>query len=153
MTNWIRIEKRLPLKDAYIIIYNPQYENDEFPGHSCMVSNTTFVICGNALKEGFTHWAEFENHQHQNGLKLKGKFKMSKMLTSKEVVDLIETQYRTQVWNVCMVGEMGDIEGTQYKEIMIGVYDKHNIKYFETMFEDVLTVKEIRYTGRPTLCS
>lgn len=52
-----------------------------------------------------------------------------------------------------MVGEMGDIEGTQYKEIMIGVYDKHNIKYFETMLEDVLTVKEIRYTGRPKLCS
>lgn len=60
MTNWIRIDKRLPAKNACIIIYNPQLEKDiDFPGHSCTVSNTEYVRCGNALKEGFTHWAEF----------------------------------------------------------------------------------------------
>ncbi len=76
---------------------------------------------------------------------------MSKMLTSKEVIDLIETQFHTQIWNVCMVGEMEDIEGTQYKGIMIGVYDRHNLKHLNTMLKDILTVREIRFTGRPKL--
>ncbi len=72
---------------------------------------------------------------------------MSKMLTTKEVVDLIEQQCNTQIWSICMVGEMGDIDGTEYKEIMIGIYEKQNLSYIQKLLEDILNVKDIRYTG------
>lgn len=72
---------------------------------------------------------------------------MSKMLTSKEVIDLIEQQYNTQIWRVCMVGEMSDIDETEYKEIMIGIYEKRNLPHMQKLLKDVLNVKDIRYTG------
>lgn len=72
---------------------------------------------------------------------------MSKMLTSAEVVNLIEQQYNTQIWRVCMVGEMSDIDETEYKEIMIGIYERRHISHIRKLLKDVLNVTDIRFTG------
>lgn len=72
---------------------------------------------------------------------------MPKMLTKEEVVDLIEQQFHTKVWNVCMVGLKGPVEGTDYVEIMLGARHQKDVDSLEDIFKDVLNVNEIRYTG------
>lgn len=71
---------------------------------------------------------------------------MSKMLTKEEIVDLIEQQFHTKVWNVCMVGKKRTIDET-YSEIMLGARHQQNVKPLEDLFKDVDNVNEIRYTG------
>lgn len=72
---------------------------------------------------------------------------MSKMLTSTEVIELIEVKFNTKIWHVCMVGEMGAIEGTDYKEIMIGTYHRQNLKHIKDLLSEVLNVTDIKHTG------
>ena len=72
---------------------------------------------------------------------------MSKMLTLPQVVNLLEEAYRTKIWYICMIGTMGDIEGTDYNEIMIGVYDEINLKDITDLLKDVINVTDISHTG------
>lgn len=72
---------------------------------------------------------------------------MSQMLSTQQVVDLLEKEYHSKIWHLCMVGEMGDIEGTNYKEIMIGIYSKKNLKHITETLKDIINVKDIRFVG------
>lgn len=72
---------------------------------------------------------------------------MLKMLTKQEVVELIEQQFNTKVWNVCMVGLKGPIEGTEHIEIVLDARHLENVGPLGDLFKDVLNVNEIRYTG------
>ena len=69
------------------------------------------------------------------------------MLTKQEVMDLIEQQFHTKAWNVCMIGIKGPIEGTEYTEIALGAYHQKNIKPLEDLFKDVANVNDIHYIG------
>lgn len=72
---------------------------------------------------------------------------MSKLLTKQEVVDLIEQQFHTKVWNVCTVGLKGPIEGTDHTEIVLDARHHENVGPLGDLFNDVLNVNEIRYSG------
>ena len=72
---------------------------------------------------------------------------MSRMLTKEEIVDLIEQQFNTKVWNVCMVGVKGPIEGTEHTEIVLDARHHESVGPLGDLFKDVLNVNEIRYSG------
>lgn len=72
---------------------------------------------------------------------------MPRMLTKQEVVDLIEQQFHTEAWNVCMIGVKKRIEGTEYVEIALGAYHQKNVKPLEDLFKDVTNVNDIHYIG------
>lgn len=74
---------------------------------------------------------------------------MSQILSTSDIVNLIETKCHTKVWNICSVGEMGLIEGTEFNEIMVMVYNKQDLNHIETILKDIVNVKEIIYTGFP----
>lgn len=72
---------------------------------------------------------------------------MSQLLSTQQIVDLLEKEYHTKIWYICMVGEMGDIENTNYKEIMIGIYHKENFNHISKILKDIVNVTDIRFTG------
>ncbi len=76
--------------------------------------------------------------------------KMSQILSTQQVIDKLEKEYGSKIWHICMVGEMGDIEGSDHKEIMIGVYYKENYNHIVKFLKDVVNVKDIIFTGIPT---
>lgn len=74
---------------------------------------------------------------------------MSQILSTSDIVNLLEEKCHTKVWNICGVGEKGIIEGTEFQEIMIMVYHEQNVKHIKDIFKDVVNVTDIRFTGFP----
>lgn len=60
MTDWRKIDDVLP-GEAHrpsVLIYSPLLAaQEDFPGHAYHVSNIDYIVCGNAAKGGYTHWA------------------------------------------------------------------------------------------------
>lgn len=55
--NWFSIGFVDPDKGKTLLIFSPRLrDDDDFPGHAIQVSNAEYVLCGNAKRQGYTHW-------------------------------------------------------------------------------------------------
>ena len=74
---------------------------------------------------------------------------MSRMLSADDLVTLIEEKTLTKVYNLCGVGVGVHIDGTDFEELMIWVYERQNVDSLRVLTADIINVIEVVYSGYP----
>ena len=74
---------------------------------------------------------------------------MSRMLSTEDIIILIEEKTNNKVYNICGVGKGVDIEGTDFQEHMIWVYEKQNLIPLRVLTADVVNIIDVEFTGYP----
>ena len=74
---------------------------------------------------------------------------MSRMLSTEDIITLIEENTHGPLYNLCGVGVGVEIEGTDFNEHMIWVYDKQNVNSLRVLTADIINVIDVEFTGYP----
>ncbi len=74
---------------------------------------------------------------------------MSRMLSTEDVIALLEENTHSPLYNICGVGVGVHIDGTDFDEHMIWVYEEQNVNRLKVLTADVTNVISVEFTGYP----
>ena len=74
---------------------------------------------------------------------------MSRMLSTEDLIELLEENTNSPAYNTCGIGVGIDIEGTDFRELIIWVYNKQDLNPLKVLTADILNVISVEYTGYP----
>ena len=61
----------------------------------------------------------------------------------------IEENTNGQAYSLCGIGEGVEIEGTDFNELMVWVYEKQNVNALRVLCADIVNVIDVVYSGYP----